>query len=474
MASFGKRLQHAWNAFRNNRDPTLYTDNMYNLQDPTVVAGYASSSRPDRMRLTRGKERSIITAIYNRIAVDTAAVKIRHVRVDENNRYKETIKSGLNECLTLSANTDQTGRQLIQDAVMSMFDEGCVAIVPTDTDINPTDTGGYDILSLRTAKVTQWYPDMVRVSVYNEKKGIKEEVTLPKKMVAIIENPFYAVMNEPSSTMQRLLRTLNLKDMVNESSSANKLNMIVQLPYTIKTETRMAEAEKRRKKLEEQLTDNNKYGIGYIDATEKVTQLNRPLDNSLLEQIKDLKNDLYGQMGLTPEILNGTADEKTMLNYYNRCIEPILAAICDEMRRKFLTKTGRTQGQSIMYFQDHFKLVPVNNIADIADKFTRNEILTANEVRAIIGMLPSEDPKADELRNSNMPQQDDAPAMEPVDPEELEDAKKTLLDAGLSEADLKELRDDEIVELAQRYKNGELEEEEAEAPPGNQAAPNTG
>ena len=474
MASFGKRLQHAWNAFRNNRDPTLYTDNMYNLQDPTVVAGYASSSRPDRMRLTRGKERSIITAIYNRIAVDTAAVKIRHVRVDENNRYKETIKSGLNECLTLSANTDQTGRQLIQDAVMSMFDEGCVAIVPTDTDINPTDTGGYDILSLRTAKVTQWYPDRVRVSVYNEKKGIKEEVTLPKKMVAIIENPFYAVMNEPSSTMQRLLRTLNLKDMVNESSSANKLNMIVQLPYTIKTETRMAEAEKRRKKLEEQLTDNNKYGIGYIDATEKVTQLNRPLDNSLLEQIKDLKNDLYGQMGLTPEILNGTADEKTMLNYYNRCIEPILAAICDEMRRKFLTKTGRTQGQSIMYFQDHFKLVPVNNIADIADKFTRNEILTANEVRAIIGMLPSEDPKADELRNSKMPQQDDAPAMEPVDPEELEDAKKTLLDAGLSEADLKELRDDEIVELAQRYKNGELEEEEAEAPPGHQAVPNTG
>ena len=478
MASFGKRLQHAWNAFRNNRDPTEYTGAVYDMEN-SVVTGYASSSRPDRQRLTRGKERSIVTAIYNRIAVDTAAVKIRHVRVNENDRYKETIKSGLNNCLTLDANTDQTGRQLIQDAVMSMFDEGCVAIVPTDTDINPTEAGGYDILSLRTGKITQWYPESVRVSVYNEKKGIKEEITLPKKTVAIIENPFYSVMNEPSSTLQRLLRKLILKDMIDETSGANKLNMIVQLPYTIKTDTRMAEAEKRRKKLEEQLTDNNKYGIGYIDATEKVTQLNRPLDNNLLDQIRDLTQQLYGQLGITAEIINGTADEKVMLNYYNRTIEPILAAICDEMKRKFLTKTGRTQGQSIMYFQDHFKLVPVNNIADIADKFTRNEIMTANEIRSIIGMLPSEDPKADELRNSNMPQQEDAPPIQeeapPVDPKELEEARKTLLDAGLTEKDLEELRDDEIVELAERYKNNDLDEEETEeAPPGASEQNNTG
>ena len=476
MPSFGKRLQHAWNAFRNNRDPTEYASPVFDFQDPVSI-GYSSSSRPDRQRLTRGKERSIITAIYNRIAVDTAAVKVRHVRVDENDRYKETIKSGLNNCLTLDANIDQTGRQLIQDAVMSMFDEGCVAIVPTDTDINPTETGGYDILSLRTAKITQWYPESVRVSVFNEAKGSKEEVTLPKKMVAIVENPFYAVMNEPSSTLQRLLRKLILKDQIDEMTGAKQMNMIVQLPYTVKTETRMAEAEKRRKKIEEQLTDNNHYGIAYIDATEKVTQLNRPLDNNLLDQIRDLTEQLYGQLGLTADIINGTADEKVMLNYYNRTIEPILAAICDEMKRKFLTKTARTQGQSIMYFQDHFKLVPVNNIADIADKFTRNEIMTANEIRSIIGMLPSEDPKADELRNSNMPQQEDVPPEEPVDPEELEKARGELLNAGLTEDDLKDLRDDEIVDLAERYKNNELEDEESpgeEEPPGNKNAQNTG
>ena len=476
MASLGKRLQHAWNAFRNNRDPTDDIGAVYKNPNPVTV-GYASSSRPDRVRLTRGKERSIVTAIYNRIAVDVAAVKIQHVRVNENGRYKETIKSGLNECLTLDANTDQTGRQLIQDAVMSMFDEGCVALVPIDTDINPTITGGYDVLSVRTAKVTQWYPDSVRVLVYNEQKGIKEEIVLPKKTVAIIENPFYAVMNEPSSTLQRLLRKLILKDMIDESTGASNFNMVVQLPYTIKTDTRMAEAEKRRKKIEEQLAES-KYGIAYIDATEKVTQLNRPLENNLLDQIRDLTNQLYGQLGLTAEIINGTADEKAMLNYYNRTIEPVLAALCDEMRRKFLTKTGRTQGQSIMYFQDHFKLVPVNNIADIADKFTRNEIMTANEIRSVIGMMPSEDPKADELRNSNMPQPLDQPTEqpeEPVDPEELEEARKTLLDAGLTEQDLSELTDAEIVELAERYKNGDLEDEETEAaPPGNPQAPNTG
>lgn len=475
MASLMNRLQHAWNAFRNNRDPTDDLKAIYGNPNPMTI-GYASSSRPDRVRLTKGKERSIVTAIYNRIAVDTAAVKIQHVRVNENDRYKETIRSGLNECLTLNANTDQTGRQLIQDAVMSMFDEGCVALVPVDTDINPTLSGGYDVLSIRTAKVTQWYPDAVRVLLFNEKKGIKEEIVLPKSTVAIIENPFYAVMNEPSSTLQRLLRKLVLKDMIDENSGANQFNMVVQLPYTVKTDTRMAEAEKRRKKIEEQLVES-KYGIAYIDATEKITQLNRPLENNLLDQIRDLTNQLYSQLGLTAEIINGTADEKAMLNYYNRVIEPILAALCDEMRRKFLTKTGRTQGQSIMYFQDHFKLVPVNNIADIADKFTRNEIMTANEIRSVIGMKPSDDPKADELRNSNMPQQMDSgltpPEEEQPDPEEVEEARKVLLDAGLTEKDLEELSDGEIVELAERYKNNDLEEEES-GPGEVSAGANTG
>ena len=454
MASFGQRLQHAWNAFRNNRDPTE------GVFQP-AFQGYASSSRPDRPRMTRGNERSIVTAIYNRIAVDVASVKIKHVRIDKNDRYQETIYSGLNDCLTLSANTDQTGRQFIQDVVISMFDEGCVAIVPTDTDINPRITGGYDVLSLRTAKVTQWRPNDVRVLVYNEQKGIKEEIYMPKSSVAIIENPFYAVMNEPSSTLQRLIRKLLLKDQIDENNGSDRLNMIVQLPYSTKTEGRMLEAEKRIKRLEEQLK-KNKYGIAYSDATEKITQLNRPLENDLLQQIQSLKEDLYGQLGITQEIINGTADEKVMLNYYNRTIEPILGAICDEMKRKFLTKTGRTQGQTIMYFQDHFKLVPVNNIADIADKFTRNEILSANEIRSIIGIKPSDDPKADELRNSNMPIQDRDPAAveESVDPEELEEARQVLLDAGLTEDDLKDLSDQEIVELAERYKNGDLEEEE--------------
>lgn len=453
MPSFGKRLQHAWNVFRNNRDPTEIPK--------TATFTYSSASRPDRPRLTRGNERSIITAIYNRIAVDTAAVQIRHVRLDENERYVETIPSGLNNCLTLDANTDQTGRQFIQDAVMSMFDEGCVALIPTETDFNPQITGGYDVLSMRTGKIVQWYPDSIKVLVYNESKGIKEEVIVSKKMAAIVENPFYAVMNEPSSTLQRLIRTLNLKDQVNESSGSNKLDMIIQLPYTIKTESRQAEADKRLKKIEEQLS-KGKYGIAYTDATEKVTQLNRSLENNLLEQIRDLTDQLYSQLGLTAEIMNGTADEKTMLNYYNRTIEVILNALCDEMRRKFLTKTARTQRQSIMFFQDHFKLVPVNNIADIADKFTRNEILTANEIRSILGIKPSDDPKADELRNSNMPIQDqESPGVEeePVDPEELEAAKETLIKAGLNEQDLSELSDGEIVELAQRYKSGTLEEE---------------
>jgi hypothetical protein len=357
-----------------------------------------------------------------------------------------------------------------------MFDEGCVAIVPVDTDINPEITGGYNILSLRTAKINQWYPDSVRVNLYNERKGFKEDVVLPKSMVAIIENPFYAVMNEPSSTLQRLLRKLALKDMVDEASGASKLDMIIQLPYTIKTEARQAEAEKRRKKIEEQLS-NSKLGIAYTDATEKVVQLNRSLENNLLDQIRDLTGQLYAQLGLTDAIMNGTADEKSMLNYYNRIIEPILTALCEEMRRKFLTKTARTQGQSILFFQDHFKLVPVNNIADIADKFTRNEILTANEIRSILGIKPSDDPKADELRNSNMPQPEEgSEPPEEVDPEELSEARDTLLKAGLTEDDLKELRDFEIVELAEKYKSGTLDEdvEEEEAQPGASPPANTG
>lgn len=466
MASIRQRLQHAWNAFRNNRDPTENIGATYTGAS-SVSMGYASSTKPDRSRLTRGKERSIITAIYNRIAVDVAQVKIKHVKLDDSNRYSETMKSGLNECLTLSANIDQTGRQLIQDAVLSMFDEGCVALVPVDTDINPKISGGYDVLSIRTGKVTQWYPDTVRILLYNEEKGIKEEVTLPKTMIAIVENPFYAVMNEPSSTLQRLLRKLILKDLIDEQSGANKLDLIFQLPYSIKTDMRMAEAEKRKKKIEEQLVDS-KYGIAYIDATEKITQLNRPIENNLLEQIRDLTSQLYTQLGITAEIMNGTADEKAMLNYYNRLIEPILAALCDEMKRKFLTKTGRTQGQSIMYFQDHFKLVTIDKIADLGDKMIRNEIMTANEMRSKIGLPPASDPAADELRNPNMPQPEDGEAEEePVDPKELEEAKKILLDAGLSDKDLSELSDQEIVELAERYKNNDLDDEEEEAQ-GNQ------
>lgn len=454
---FGERLQHAWNAFRNNnRDPTEFKYN-------PIAVGYSSANRPDRLRLTRGNERSIVTAIYNRIAVDTAAIQIRHVRMDENGRYQGDIESGLNNCLTLDANTDQTGRQFMQDVVMSIFDEGCVAIVPTDTDINPKITGGYDILALRTAKIVQWAPEDVRVLLYNEKKGVKEELWLPKKMVAIVENPFYAVMNEPSSTLQRLIRKLNLLDAIDEQSGSGKLDLIIQLPYTIKTETRQAEADRRRKKIEEQLA-GSKYGIAYTDATEKVTQLNRSVDNNLMQQIEYLTKLLYSQLGLTEEIFSGIADEKVMLNYYNRTIEPILSAICDEMQRKFLTKTARTQHQAIKFFRDHFKLVPVNNIADIADKFTRNEILSANELRSIIGIKPSDDPKADELRNSNMPIQDQEGGEAPVDPEELKQAEQTLLDAGLTEEDLDELSDSEIIDLAEEYGSGKNKEPEEEVP----------
>lgn len=389
MPKFTTRLQHAWNAFFG--------------RDAPKNNGIGYSTRPDRVRLSRGNERSIVTAIYNRIAIDVAAIPIRHVRVDENNRFREDVKSYLNECLALDANLDQTGRALIQDAVTSLLDEGCIAIVPVDTTLNPTITGSFDIQSLRVAKIIQWYPDSVRLEVYNERIGRKQEIELPKRTVCIIENPLYSVMNEPNSTLQRLIRKLNLLDIIDEQSGSGKLDLIIQLPYTIKTETRRAQAEQRRKDIEMQLS-GTKYGIAYTDGTERITQLNRAVDNNLMGQIEYLTNMLYAQLGLTPEVFNGSADEQQMLNYSNRTIEPILSAICDEMKRKFLTKTARSQGQSIMYFRDPFKLVPVNSIADIADKFTRNEILSSNELRGIIGFKPVDDPQADELRNKNLNQ----------------------------------------------------------------------
>lgn len=461
MPTFGERLAHAWNAFRNKQDSIEKE-----VANP-VSLGFSSSSRPDRVRFTRGHDRSIVTAIYNKIAVDVASVDIKHVRLDENGRYKETLNSGLNTCLSLEANIDQTGRAFIQDIVMSMLDEGCVAVVPVDTDINPKLTGGYDILSMRTGKITQWYPDAIKVQLYNEAKGLREEIIVPKKTTAIIENPFYSVMNEPNSTLQRLIRKLNLLDLTDEQNSSGKLDLIIQLPYTVRTEHRMMEAEKRRKKIEEQLVDS-KYGIAYADATEKITQLNRSVENNLKEQVDAFTTMFYSQLGIPMEVFNGTADEKTRLNYFNSTIEPILNAICEEMIRKFLTKTARSQHQSIKFFQDHFKLVPVNNIADIADKFTRNEILTANEIRSILGIKPSDDPKADELRNSNMPIQDREEGVEeePVDPEEAKEARQTLLNAGLDESDLEDLNDNEIVDLAEEYEdmheNGESDEKNGE------------
>ena len=388
--SFGSRLKHAWNAFF-NKDPTVvYRD---------VGPGY--SYRPDRVRFSRGNERSIITAVYNRIAIDCAAIAINHVRLDENNRYVETIKSDLNECLTVSANVDQTGRAFIQDVVMSMMDEGCVAIIPVDTTFNPKITGSYDIQSMRTGKILEWHPEHIKVRVYNEKKGEKEDILVPKSIAAIIENPLYAVMNEPSSTLQRLIRKLNLLDVIDEQSGSGKLNMIIQLPYVIKTEARRIQAENRRKDLENQL-ENSKYGIAYTDGTEKVTQINRAVENNLMNQIEYLTSMLYSQLGISQAILDGTADEKAMLNYNNRIIEPIVSAITDEIKRKFLTKTARSQHQTIMFFKDPFRLVPVQNIAEIADKFTRNEIMTSNEIRQVIGMKPSDDPEADQLRNKNL------------------------------------------------------------------------
>ena len=403
MAEVITRFQNAWNAFI-GRDPTKATN--YNLD---WYGGY--SYRPDKVVVSPGVERSIVSAIYNKIAIDVAQVQIQHVRVDENNRYKETIKSGLNECLTLNANLDQTGRAMIQDLVLSMFDEGCVAVVPIDTTEDPYRTNSYDILTMRVGKIVEWFPTRVKVKLYNENTGKNEQIILDKEKVAIIENPLYAVMNEPNSVLRRLIRKINLLDAIDEQSSAGKLDLIIQLPYTIRTPKRRKEAEERRADIERQLA-GSKYGIAYADATERITQLNRPVENNLMNQIEYLTSMLYSQLGLSEELLNGTADEQAMLNYYNTTIEPILSAITDEFKRKFLTKTARTQNQSIVFFRDPFKLVPINNIAEIADKFTRNEILTSNEIRGIIGFKPSEDPKADELVNSNINHPDEEEEVE--------------------------------------------------------------
>ena len=388
--SFLSRFKRGWDVFR-NRDPNLdYRD-----------IGISYSTRPDRPRFSRGNERSIVTSVYNRIALDCAAIAIQHVKLDTNGRFLSTINSKLNNCLTLEANLDQTARAFIQDCVMSMLDEGCVAIVPVDTTENPEITGSYDILSMRTGKILEWYPAHVKVRVYNEKTGQRQDIIVPKSTVAIVENPLYAVVNESNSTMQRLIRKLNLLDVVDEQSSSGKLDLIIQLPYIIKTEARRQQAENRRKDIENQLA-GSKYGIAYTDGTEHITQLNRPVENNLMKQIEYLMSMLNSQLGITQSIMDGTADEKTMLNYNNRTIEPIVSSFVDEMKRKFLTKTARSQLQSIMFFRDPFRLVPVDNIAEIADKFTRNEIMTSNEFRQIIGMKPSSDPRADELRNKNL------------------------------------------------------------------------
>lgn len=409
--SFGSRLKHAWNAFTGNVQ--------INYRD----LGMSYSYRADRPRLTRGNERSIVTSVYNRIALDVAALNFQHIRLDENGRFLSVIEDGLNNCLTLEANIDQTARSFIQDVVISMFDEGSVAIVPVDTTTDPNVSGSYDIQTMRVGQILDWYPQYIRVRLYNEQTGKKEDIVVPKSATAIIENPLYAVINEPNSTMQRLIRKLNLLDVIDEQSGSGKLDLIIQLPYVIKTEARRQQAENRRKDIENQLS-GTKYGIAYTDGTERITQLNRSVNNNLMSQIEYLTSMLYSQLGITQSILDGTADEKTMLNYNNRTIEPIASAIVGEMKRKFLTKTARSQLQSISFFRDPFKLVPVNEIAEIADKFTRNEIMTSNEIRQVIGMKPSDDPRADELRNKNLsaPSEDKVPNGEVQSNDENEEA----------------------------------------------------
>lgn len=411
MASVSERLSKAWNAFRN--EETSREQEPYNY--PTY--GTAYSVRPDRVRFTGGNDRSIITSIYTRLAIDVSSVPIRHVRLDDNGRYIETINSGLNECLTLGANIDQSASFFRQDLVQTMFDKGAAAVVPIETSLDPNQTNGYDIKSLRVGEIVQWYPRHVRVKVYDDRPelgGVKRELVLAKSSVAIIENPFYSVMNEPNSTLQRLVRKLSLLDSVDEASSSGRLDILIQLPYQTRSEARRTQAEQRRKDLEFQLRGST-YGVGYIDASEKITQLNRPAENQLLKQIETLTEQLYNQLGLTEEIVKGTADEAVMLNYYNRTVEPILRAIAESMRTTFLSKTARTQLQSIEYYRDPFQLVPVSAIAEIADKFTRNEVLSSNEVRGLIGFKPVKDPAADELRNKNLPIQEE-PTGTPPEP----------------------------------------------------------
>lgn len=389
--SIGSRIRHAWNAFTNRDDEIGFKSHGVTMY----------GSRPDRSRLTFSNERSLISSIYTRLSIDIASINIRHIRLDGNNRYVEDVNSGLNNCLTLEANIDQAARAFRQDITMTLFDRGVVAVVPVDTSVDPA-IGGFDIKTMRVGEIVAWHPKHVRVNLYNDEKGIREEVTVEKKFVAIVENPLYAVMNEQNSTLQRLIRKLNLLDTVDEQSSSGKLDLIIQLPYVIKSEARRDQAEQRRKDIEYQLK-GSQYGIAYTDGTEKITQLNRPVENNLLSQIEYLTKMLYGQLGLTEEVMNGTADEKAMLNYYNRTVDPVLVSIVEAMRRAFLTQTARTQKQTVMYFRDPFKLVPTEVMVEMVDKFTRNEVLTANEIRAIFGVKPSIDPKADELRNSNMP-----------------------------------------------------------------------
>lgn len=432
MPSFIERIKNGWNAFTNNKDPSTFA-----YQD----LGYSSYYRPDRPRLLNGNERSIINSIFNRLAVDAASIEVLHARLDENHTFMEEIDSKLNRVLNISANIDQTGRALVQDIAMSMFDEGCVAVVPTDTDINPNYDNSYDILELRVGKIVEWRPNHVKVNLYNERTGLKEDVLLNKSAVAIIENPFYSVMNEPNSILKRLSRKLSLLDVIDEQNSSKKLDLIIQLPYVVKTEARRKQAEIRRKDIEKQLAEG-KYGIAYTDATEHITQLNRSLENNMMGQIEYLTNMLFSQLGLTPEIMNGTASEEVMMNYYNRTIEPILTAITEEMTRKFLTKTARTQGQAIIFIRDPFKLVPISNMADLGDKFIRNEILTANEVRGKIGFKPSNEPKADQLGNPNMP------VSEQIQNESEEtDEEGNPVASELSQEELAQLSPEELQEM---------------------------
>lgn len=411
MSKLTDRLKHAWNVF--NDRTVLETRSSQGLSPFGEIVN--TGSRPDRLRMRISNERSIIASIYTRIAIDFASVSIRHVKLDDNERFQSVVNSGLNDCLKVEANLDQAGRMFRQDIVLTLFEKGVIAIVPVETSLNPNVTGGYDIRNLRVGEIVKWYPRHVRVNIYNEKTGRREEVTLEKSVVAIVENPLYLVMNEPNSTLQRLMRKLSLLDVVDEQSSSGKLDLIIQLPYVIRNEAKKAAAEQRRRDIEFQLK-GSQYGIAYTDGTEKITQLNRPAENNLLKQVEYLTQMLYAQLGITEEILNGTADEVTMLNYYNRTIEPLLDAVVEEFRRKFLTKTARTQGQSVQYYRDPFKFVPVSQIAEISDKFTRNEIATSNEMRGAIGWRPHPDPKADELRNSNMP----APS-EPVESEVIQE-----------------------------------------------------